>query len=520
MGTPLKNFSEGIVSGTYDAAATSVTMATGHGSRFADPATEGAFNAWWWNATDYPNPAQDPDKEIIRILARTGDTFGTILRGQEGTAASVKNIAGKEYRIAAGITAAVAEEFRNISLAQTFRGLILSTHHDSDVAHKQVILNADAIVMSDGEEVTDWANVMADLTASGVGGLDNGSEANGVIYKIFALYNGTTKGLCFHRDKDWFLDEDSSTGEDATQGIRSNVDNSTVRVSNGFQVSQAGPWPFHDVKLIKVGAPVGNLWFTIEGNNAGVPNNTVLATSRKIDVSRLSTTASWIRIFFPTPAALSAATQYHLVAHGDWAISGTNYVGWRMDGSAGTYANGTKALYDSDTATWTADADDDLMFRGYIEQNDVAFSTTVPAGYRYAHVGYAINDSGGNLIPFTQQDRAWRHQRPQPNGLIVNETPSVLTLYDLRGFLPAKEQLTVLLNITGTGAAVAAGCIGNISHTDLIYNTANVGYLGSLYSSLSSEALGEGPGVFQLQYGAFYWDGSAGADLYTLGFNW
>lgn len=519
MGTPLKNFSEGIVSGTYDAAATSVTLSTGHGSRFAAPATEGAFNAWWWNATDYPNPAQDPDKEIIRVLVRTGDTFGTILRGQEGTAASDKNIAGKEYRIAAGITAAVAEEFRNISLSQTFRNLTLSTHHDSDLAPSRIVLNADAIVMNDGEEVTGWANVIADLTASGVGGLDTGSEANGVIYKIFALYNGTTKGLCFHRDKDWLLDADSSSGEDATQGIRSNVDNSTVRVSQGFQVSQAGPMPFHDVKLIKVGAPTGNLWFTLEGNNAGVPNNTVLATSRKIDVSRLSTTASWIRNFFPTPAALSTATQYHRVAHGDWAISGTNYVGWRMDGSAGTYANGTKALYDSDTLTWTADADDDLMFRGYIEQNDVAFSTTVPAGYRYAHVGYAINNSAGNLIPFIQRGRKWRLRNAGVDGIIVNETASGLSLVDVRAFVPALESLTVLLGLTGTGAAAATASLGSLDATDLA-NAALPGLQAALYAGGTAEWPYSGFSPVDVEYAGLMIAPTAGADLYYGGFIW
>lgn len=519
MTTPLKNFSEGIVSGTYGAGDTSVTLNTGHGSRFPNPATDGAFNAWWWNFTDYPNPANDPDKEIVRVTARTGDTMGTILRAQEGTVASAKNLAGKEYRIAAGITAAVADEFRNRALLQTFRNLTLSTHHDSDLAPSRIVLNAEAIVMNDGEEVTGWDDVIADLTASGVGGLDTGSEANGVFYKIYALYNGTTKGLCFHRDKDWFLDEDSSSGEDATQGIRSNVDNSTVRVAQGIQVSQAGPWPFHDVKLIKVGAPVGNLWFTIEGNSGGVPNNTVLATSRKIDVSRLSTTASWIRIFFPTPAALSAATQYHLVAHGDWAVSGTNYVGWRMDGSAGTYTNGGKSLYDSDTATWTADADDDLMFRAYIEQNDVDFATTVPAGYRYAHIGYALNNSAGNLVPFIQRDRQWRLRNAGADGLIVNETASGLSLVDLRAFVPALDALTVLLALTGTGAAAATASLGSIDATDLA-NAALPGLQASLHAGSTAEWPYSGFIPVDVEFAGLMIAPTAGADLYYAGFNW
>jgi hypothetical protein len=160
-----------------------------------------------------------------------------------------------------------------------------------------------------------------------------------------------------------------------------------------------------------------------------------------------------------------------------------------------------------------------MWVKVYIERNDVDFSSTVPAGYRYALIGYAYNDSGSNLVAFTQQDRMWRHGLPQPNGLAVNETASVITLSDLRGYIPAKEHLDVFLGMTGTGAAGAALAIGNLTHTDLIYNTANIGYLLTLYSTVSSEALGDDAFV-QLQYNAVYTDGTAGCDLYVLGFNW
>jgi hypothetical protein len=113
----------------------------------------------------------------------------------------------------------------------------------------------------------------------------------------------------------------------------------------------------------------------------------------------------------------------------------------------------------------------------------------------------------------------WRHERPQPNGLVVNETSSVLVLNDLCAFLPCKELIDVTLGLTGTGAAAAALALGGITLTDLVYNTANVGHLVTIYSTVTAEALGDAKSV-QLPYAGLYTDGSAGADLYVLGFNW
>src|SRR5262249_16089523 len=61
-------------------------------------------NLIWWNSTDYPNPANDPNVEIVRVTAVSTDTV-TITRGQESTSASAKNIGGKTYSLVLGITA-------------------------------------------------------------------------------------------------------------------------------------------------------------------------------------------------------------------------------------------------------------------------------------------------------------------------------------------------------------------------------------------------------------------------------
>jgi hypothetical protein len=95
-----KNFAKGTVSQGYDASATSIVLNSGHGARF--PAIP--FNATWWNITDYLDPADDPNVEIVRVTNISTDTL-TVVRGQEGISASTKNTNGKTYKLAAGVTA-------------------------------------------------------------------------------------------------------------------------------------------------------------------------------------------------------------------------------------------------------------------------------------------------------------------------------------------------------------------------------------------------------------------------------
>lgn len=95
-----KNFAKVTVSLGYDDTATSIVLSAGHGLKL--PAV--SFNATWWNATDYPDPSDDPNVEIVRVTNISTDTL-TVTRAQEGTAASTKNTAGKTYKMAAGPTA-------------------------------------------------------------------------------------------------------------------------------------------------------------------------------------------------------------------------------------------------------------------------------------------------------------------------------------------------------------------------------------------------------------------------------
>jgi hypothetical protein len=99
------NFAEGIVSQGYDDVALSIVLSSGDSLKFPTP----PFNFVWWNATDYPNPAEDPNVEIGRATAIATDTW-SIQRAQEGTTASVKNLPGKTYKIIAGPTAKLVSD--------------------------------------------------------------------------------------------------------------------------------------------------------------------------------------------------------------------------------------------------------------------------------------------------------------------------------------------------------------------------------------------------------------------------
>lgn len=101
------NFIRLTVSGTYGSSDTSITLSSG-GSSLPSP----SFNAVWWDVTDYPDPSNDPNAEIVRVTNVSGNTL-TITRAQEGTAATAKNLAGKTYQIVLALTAKMITDIGN-----------------------------------------------------------------------------------------------------------------------------------------------------------------------------------------------------------------------------------------------------------------------------------------------------------------------------------------------------------------------------------------------------------------------
>ncbi len=94
------NFGKVTVSTGYDAIATSIVLTSGHGAKLP---SSFSYNLVWYNSTDYPDPADDPKVEIVRVTNRVTDTL-TVIRAQESTSATTKNTAAKTYKMALAVT--------------------------------------------------------------------------------------------------------------------------------------------------------------------------------------------------------------------------------------------------------------------------------------------------------------------------------------------------------------------------------------------------------------------------------
>jgi len=112
---PAKNFGFVTVSIGYDASATSIALSAGHGAKLPAPAVDGSFNLVWYDSTNYPNPADDPNVEICRVTARSTDTL-TVTRAAESTTASTKNTASATYKMFLGVTAKTITDISLIKL--------------------------------------------------------------------------------------------------------------------------------------------------------------------------------------------------------------------------------------------------------------------------------------------------------------------------------------------------------------------------------------------------------------------
>lgn len=108
----VKNLVKVTLSLGYNAVATSVVLVAGQGAKL--PAAP--FNLVWWNATDFPDPADDPNAEIIRVTNIATDTL-TITRNQESSGASTKNTAGKTYQMALALTKKMIDDLNALIAA-------------------------------------------------------------------------------------------------------------------------------------------------------------------------------------------------------------------------------------------------------------------------------------------------------------------------------------------------------------------------------------------------------------------
>lgn len=165
---PVKNFAKVTVSTGYSVAATTVVLSSGDGAKLPQPSTDGAFNLVWYNASDYADPADDLNVEIVRVTARTSDTL-TVTRAQEGTSATAKNTAGKTYQMILAMTKKMIDDIGS-ALFQT--EVPTGTVDDSNADFvftakpKAVVVNGSIYIENGGWT---WSGSTATITFGPVG---------------------------------------------------------------------------------------------------------------------------------------------------------------------------------------------------------------------------------------------------------------------------------------------------------------------------------------------------------------
>ena len=111
------NFKKVTVNTTYDDSATSIVLSSGHGAELPDPSGDN-YNLIWWDSTNYGDPADDPNVEIVRVTAKSTDTL-TVTRNQESSGASTKNTGGATYKMVLGPTAKTITDLESAAGSST-----------------------------------------------------------------------------------------------------------------------------------------------------------------------------------------------------------------------------------------------------------------------------------------------------------------------------------------------------------------------------------------------------------------
>ncbi|MCK5217614.1 MAG: hypothetical protein KAJ93_07480 [Methanosarcinales archaeon] len=115
------NFKKVTVSTGYNNTATSIVLATGQGAELPDPSGDN-YNLVWWDSTNYNDPADDPNVEIVRVTAKSTDTL-TVTRDQESSGASNKNNADATYKMILAPTAKTITDMEQIIHSDTEHNL-------------------------------------------------------------------------------------------------------------------------------------------------------------------------------------------------------------------------------------------------------------------------------------------------------------------------------------------------------------------------------------------------------------
>jgi len=292
------------------------------------------------------------------------------------------------------------------SMPDRTSGILLETkpgeEDDTVILHK-----ADALVMSDGEIVTDWENLEATSGSIGAGGLDETTASVSVSswYGIYAITQSVTsskpQALLLHREANPTADViEAGTGTDLK------LYDAAAReyIAQGFQVSADCTLYYADVSIKDTGSPGAGFWYEIQGDSGGDPDGTAVARSETIRENRITTSYNEVCLKFISPPSLTASSQYHLVMKGTRAAAdATNYVMWQAQ-AGNPYADGEAKYYTG--AAWASAGGPDAYMILYT--SDHSATLNYPGSYdQSCKVGYVYVDPAGNFKEFTQVEQRY-----------------------------------------------------------------------------------------------------------------
>lgn len=374
-------------------------------------------------------------------------TTGDLLVGFAPNTAHRLGVGTQGQVLSVNASSSVKQTWIDAAGSQRATGVFIGTHFHPTKKFYQVLLkHADGMVMNDGEYVSGWDNLVADITTTGAGGLDaNSVEAPSTWYEVWAIRNSSSgaKALLLHRMLNRALDTNWPATIAQLAYLRRGDTALTIpsmryctKISQSFVPIRSGKIASVDVNIQKVSTPTGNMWLTIQGDNGlGNADESVLCTSERLSVQTLPGGAFQYRFVFDTAATLGTGSRYHIVAEGDFgtALADTSNsvafagntaplgpgqqvwmanVGYTSGNLTLGSGYGDCRIWNVVTSTWKVAANasgvgtgpQDLFFRVNMEENNTALA--LPSGYnQYCLISYVCNNSSSNFKEYHQRNR-------------------------------------------------------------------------------------------------------------------
>lgn len=412
----------------------------------------------------------------------------------------------------------------------THRGMVIGTNYDGALRNNQVVLlQCDEIVMDDGVRVTSgWNGLVVDTAVSGAGGIDTGTVLPNTCYEVYAIRSSNTgsQALLLHRAKDYHVDAQYAPTVPSSRNINYSYGSGasvTINVAQKFVAQSNGPFVGIDLTLGRTGAPVGNVWVTLQPND--VTNNassTVLATSRKVSTGRIGNLTSdqvRTRFVFDTPANVVTGNTYWAVTQADYTQgnSQTNLNHLKIFGDAAApgapYSIGAAKFFNANTNGWAfsnsaaavdgAQGPSNYYFRTFVEGNNS--SVVMPTGYdQKCLISYCSTTFRSTLREYHQRDYkmsmsfhyTWCYfyngglsasaaENPGANNAVAIAYSNVIHCGEFVPPVPCLLWVYKYSALTGTGAIG----IGNLSCTEFPVQPLITEIEGSLTDSIGSSEM-------------------------------